>query len=410
MYKKKLLVVALSAAFAAPCVFAQKSGGGGGGNEGADSVVVLYGKLYPEVVRPSGDGATEAGTTGLATFAGTPTGTTRIIHRNEMESGNSRFGVRGHEKLGGGLKAIFQLESEFHVDSNDSRFAQRDSFVGLQHDRWGTIKLGRMDTPYKGYGDEISFLGISSGNITSTSNVLRNIGFGNSSASSFHLRRQNVVQYESPKWGPVDFAVQYSTNETDTSTRKPHVWSAGVKWEAGPLSVELAHEIHWDLFGLSNNVPAAMSNAADQGVRSKDKATQVAVVYKLGRHQFEFDANQKKYVEGASITGRAQSYKNNGYLFIWDARWSDQWRTQVHYIKGTAGSCARVNAVCTTDGLNGSQIAAGFAYYFSKKTYLFAMYTLVRNDKSATYSNLLEQTPAVGEDITQYALGISTSF
>ena len=184
MYKKKLLIVALSAAFAAPGAFAQKGGGGGKGSEDADSVVVLYGKIYPEIVRPSGEGATEAGTTGLATFAGTPTGRTGIIRRNEMESGNSRLGVRGHEKLGGGMKAIFQLETEFHVDSNDSRFAQRDSFVGLAHDRWGTVKLGRMDTPFKGYGDEISFLGISSGNITSTSNVLRTVGFGGSSAAS----------------------------------------------------------------------------------------------------------------------------------------------------------------------------------------------------------------------------------
>ena len=66
-----------------------------------------------------------------------------------MESSNSRFGVRGHEKLGGGLKAVFQLETEFHVDTNDSRFAQRDSFIGLAHDRWGTVKLGRFDQSEK---------------------------------------------------------------------------------------------------------------------------------------------------------------------------------------------------------------------------------------------------------------------
>lgn len=409
MHNKKLLVLAVSAVFAAPCAFAQKGGGGKGGDD-ADSVVTLYGKIYPEVVRPSGDGATEAGTTGLATFAGTPTGRTGIIRRNEMESGNSRFGVRGHEKLGAGVKAIFQLETEFHVDSNDSRFAQRDSYVGLAHDRWGTVKLGRMDTPYKGYGDEISFLGISSGNITSTSNVMRTVGFGGSSSASFHLRRQNVVQYESPKWGPVDFAVQYSNNETDTATRKPHVWSGGVKWESGPIAVTLAHEMHWDLFGLSNNVPTAMSNVADQAVRSKDKATQASITYKWGSHQFEFDANQKEYKENASLTGKVQSYKNNAYLFIWDARWSDRWRTQVHYIKATKGSCSRVSAVCTTDGLNGSQVAAGFAYYFSKKTYLFAMATYLRNGSAATYNNLQQQAPAVGEDITQYAAGIHTIF
>ena len=57
-----------------------------------------------------------------------------------MESSNSRFGVRGHEKLGPNLKAIFQLETQFLLDSNNTGFAQRDSFVGLAHKGWGTVK------------------------------------------------------------------------------------------------------------------------------------------------------------------------------------------------------------------------------------------------------------------------------
>ena len=49
MYNKKLLVLALSAAFAAPAAYAQRGGGDKGGGEDADSVVVLYGKIYPEI-------------------------------------------------------------------------------------------------------------------------------------------------------------------------------------------------------------------------------------------------------------------------------------------------------------------------------------------------------------------------
>ena len=417
MHNKKLLIVALAAAFAAPGAFAQK-GGGEKGSEDADSVVVLYGKVYPEVVRQYGSGATQAGTA-VATFAAAPTGSESIITRNEMESSNSRFGVRGHERLGGGLKAIFQLETEFHVDSNDSRFAQRDSFVGLQH-QWGTIKLGRMDTPFKEYGDDISFLGISSGNFVSTSAVLRRFGFGTSNTARFHERRVNAVQYESPRIGGFDFKAQYSTDETDTATRKPHVWSFGGKYEMGPITILAGHEIHWDLFGGSNNVPTAMRNLADAGARSKDKATEVALTYKLGRHQFEVDFERHEWKEFgmASITpnttGKFQSYKNNSYLALWDARWSDQWRTQVQFVRGTAGSCSRLFVVttvdnCVTDGLDGTQISAGFAYYLSRKTYLFAMVQKLRNGKSAIFASGT-QTPSVGEDVTQYAGGIHTTF
>ncbi len=409
MHNKKLLVMALGAALASQGAMAA-GGHDETGNEGADSVVILYGKIYPEIVRPSGKDATPAGAV-VSTLATAPTGTSGIIRRNEMESSNSNFGVRGSEKLGGGLRAIFQLETAFSVDSNNSAFAQRDSFVGLTNNAYGTIKLGRMDTPLKKYGDDLAFLGISSGNFVSTSNVLRKTGFGTNSASSFHLRRANVVQYETPTLAGFDAATQYSTDEADTSTRHPHVWSTAVKYEAGPVKISLAHEIHWDLFGGSRNVPTtAMSNFNDQAVRSKDKATQAMLEYRLGVHTFEVDFIQKKYDESATITGRFLSYKNNAYQVAWDARWNGQWRTALEYIKSMKGSCSRVNAVCTTDGLDGSQLQFGVAYYFSKRTYVYAMGALLRNGFSAQYNNSVEQTPAIGEDLDQYAVGINHNF
>src|SRR5690242_15837921 len=159
--QKKILVGAVAAAVAIPGMALAATNFGSG-----DNVIELYGKVYPEIVIPHGSGATDAGAT-VATFAGKPTGEDSIIRRTEMESSNSRLGVRGQERLGPDLKAIFQLETVFHVDSNDSKFAQRDSFVGLAGKKWGDIKIGRMDTPFKKYGDELSFFGISSGNFLS---------------------------------------------------------------------------------------------------------------------------------------------------------------------------------------------------------------------------------------------------
>ncbi len=400
--RKKILVMAVAAVLV-PGVSAAKDA------DWDANVVELYGKVYPEILVPHGSGATDATAT-VSTLAGKPTGATSIIRRTEMESSNSRFGVRGQEKLGRDLKAIFQLETEFHVDSNDSTFAQRDSFVGLAGRQWGTVKLGRMDTPFKKYGDQLSFLGVSSGNFVSSSNVLRKTGFGTSSASSFHLRRQNAVQYESPHIAGFNAAVQYSTDETDTPTRHPHVWSTAGEWAGGGFKVSLAYEEHWDLFGGSRNAPSAMSNFTDQNVRSQDKAWQGMVQYKWGPHTFEADYIQKKYDENPTVTGRFQSYKNNAYELIWSARWSRAWRTQLEYIKAEKGSCSRVNAVCTTDGLDGSQLQAGFAYYFSPRTYIFVMGALLKNGFSARYNNEGQQAPSVGEDITQWAAGINHSF
>ena len=408
--QKKALVLALGAALIATGAFAQKKGGGSAGDADPDSVVEMYGRLYPEVIRPYGFDATST-RTAVATLAAAPTGSSAIVRRSEMESSNSRIGWRGFEKLSPDLKAIWQLETAFSVDSNNSAFAQRDSFVGLASKTWGTIKLGRMDTPFKSYGDDLSFLGVSSGNFVSTSNVLRKTGFGTNSASSFHLRRANVVQYESPVYAGFNGAAQYSTDETDTSTRHPHVWSGAIGYERGGLKLSVAQENHWDLFGGSRNVPvASMSNFNDQAVRSKDKATQVMAQYKWREHTFEVDYNWKKYDENATITGRFQSYKNTAWQIAWDARWSPSWRTALEYIKADKGSCSRVNAVCVTDGLEGSQVQFGVAYYFSKRTYVFLMAAMLRNGFSAQYNNSASQTPAVGEDLDQYALGISHAF
>ena len=401
--QKKTLALALAAAFVVPTAAQAK-------DWGDENVVELYGRAYPEIIVPHGRGATDAGAD-VATFAGHPSGENSIIRRTEMSSSNSRLGVRGQERLGGDLKAIFQLETEFHVDSNDSAFAQRNSFVGLAGKGWGAIKLGRMDTPFKTYGDDISFLSVGSGNFVSSSNVLRKTGFGTNSASSFHLRRQNAIQYESPVWGGLDFAVQYSTNEADTASRKAHVWSAGVEYARGPIKASLAYEEHWDLFGMSRNVPSAMSNFNDNAVHSKDKAVQAMLEYKINKvHRIEADWIQKKYDEDATLAGRARSYKNDAYQFIWDARWSKSWRTAVQYIRATKGTCSRVDAECNTDGLDGSQLQAGVSYYFSPRTYVFFMGALLKNGFSARYNNSDLQDPSVGEDIMQWALGINHSF
>jgi predicted porin len=58
----------------------------------------------------------------------------------------SRWGLRGTEDLGGGLRAVFTLEAGFALDSGVSlqggRAFGRQSFVGLAGD-WGTLTVGR---------------------------------------------------------------------------------------------------------------------------------------------------------------------------------------------------------------------------------------------------------------------------
>jgi predicted porin len=400
--KKLSLALAVGTTLVAPVAMAQDT-------------LQLYGKLYPYLKYEKGSGATAVGTP-VSTLAASPTGVNGIARTTGMVAGNSRFGFRGSEDLGGGLKAHFQLESQVNVDdgsgSGDGLQFNRNTYVGLQGN-WGEVKLGNHDTIFKEYGDTIGILGISSGTFMSTSNVLRKTGFGTSSASSFHLRRANSVIYETPEIAGFQGGLQWSTNEAKTPTRDPRVLSMGVKWENGPFYVSLAHEIHYDLFGGSANAPSSQrNNAAADPTTSKDKATQLAVEWRpLKNHKFEFDAIRKEYNESAAVAGRFSSYRNMAYLLAMENRWTNQFRTSAHIVMSRAGSCTRVAAACNTDGLDGKQVTIGAAYYLSKRTFLWSAVSRLINGKSARYSNSdFDARPNPGEDINHFALGVTHSF
>jgi len=437
---RKAMVLAVGAALAAPCAYAQVKSPAGSDWE-------FYGKFYPEETHLHGDGATAPGTTGLSTLVGT-LGTNQIIPRWEMQISNSYIGFRGSKDVGRGTKAIWQLEQTVPLDEGVvtansagfiSTFGNRNSFAGLTNDGWGTFRLGNMDTPYKEYGNILGFLGVNSGNFVSQSNVLQKVGFGTSSASSFNLRRPNALDLTSPTvLGGLQSKVQFSRgNPSDTTgtgdnssgssavgqsqtispvKRDPRVASWGVKWEQGPLLVTFAQESHLDLFGGSLNSPSARRNqssdgtTADPSVRSVDTANQLAAVYKIGNHSIEADYVVKHYKEkNVTVNGRFQDYKNKAYMLLLESRWSGTWRTAVHYIKSSPGSCALLNTACTTDGLEGHQIDVGVAYYLDPSVYIFGLYSKLTNGASAVY-NSSSQKPRPGEDITQGGVGLAYTF
>ena len=72
--------------------------------------------------------------------------------RLAMQAGglsSNRWGLRGVEDIGGGLKSLFVLESGFAMDTGTlqqgGRLFGRQAFVGLQGN-WGKITLGRQYT------------------------------------------------------------------------------------------------------------------------------------------------------------------------------------------------------------------------------------------------------------------------
>jgi outer membrane protein OmpU len=72
-------------------------------------------------------------------------------HLFEFQDGanfGSRIGFKGSEDLGGGLKAIFQLENGFTLGTgqlrNNGALFGRQAFVGLASDHYGTLTMGNQ--------------------------------------------------------------------------------------------------------------------------------------------------------------------------------------------------------------------------------------------------------------------------
>ncbi|MFM0349307.1 porin [Paraburkholderia sp. NPDC080076] len=81
----------------------------------------------------------------------TTTGNKTNSSQVQMQAGNllgDRWGLKGVEDLGGGLKAIFTLESGFLINTGQSsqggREFGRTSVVGLDSKTWGTVTVGRQ--------------------------------------------------------------------------------------------------------------------------------------------------------------------------------------------------------------------------------------------------------------------------
>jgi len=203
---KKLLTLAVSAAMVAPGA--------------AMAEAILYGKLnvsldYAEVTNalaPTFGLATDAnGNVILDPVTGNPT----IVQTAPGEdfkgwgmSGNgyipgegraSRIGVKGSEDLGNGLKAIYQVELGINLNdtndnvlSNSDSITYRNSFVGLAGG-WGTLLLGRHDTPMKISTAKLDLF------VDTMADYNGTVGFRD-------LRADNVVAYISPSWAGFQLA------------------------------------------------------------------------------------------------------------------------------------------------------------------------------------------------------------
>jgi predicted porin len=382
--------------------------------EAAAANYTIYGKLYPQVSSYDYSGATRSDPGN--TLSGPISASADHTQRSTIDVGNSRIGFRGSESLGGGMSAIFQIETRVRFDNGTGVWAGgRDSFIGLSSVA-GTFKLGNMDTAYKNVGDKMSFLGISSGNFVSHSNVLAR----GPSDIDFHLRQTNAIVYESPKVVGLQFLGTWGKDEFKGNPGRSInklLNSYGVTYEMGPMYLALGHEIHKDFFEGSNSFAnGSPATALGPDVRSNDTADRVTVMFKLGQTTLSLDVSQIQLEEtGLIATGDFTGYKNKRYAAGVEQRFGNI-TAAFSVVNSDEGSCSVAGGgTCTTTGSEGRQMNLGGMYNFSRRTQVYAIFSKMTNGKSADYNTVAINpsagtAPQLGEDVTAIGVGVSHSF
>ncbi len=182
--QKKLIVLAVAAAVATPMA--------------ASAAPTIYGKMHYSVdyVDTDDDGDDNDPVTGT--------------------SRASRLGFKGSEALGGSLKAIWQVEAQINAADNSDfggDFDLRNTFVGLSGN-WGTVLLGRHDTPYKIATGKLDTM---SDRISDYNNI---IGTTSASGTIFDERAPQTVAYISPNFNGFHVAaahIEHKFNEETTA-------------------------------------------------------------------------------------------------------------------------------------------------------------------------------------------------
>ncbi|RQR67671.1 porin [Burkholderia sp. Bp9126] len=150
---------------------------------------------------------------------------------------NTVFGLNGAEDLGGGLQALFRLESGFNLNNGAQSYRNtmfgRRAYVGLQSDRYGTLTLGRQ------YDSVVDMLGPLAMSNNGDGNNLAAHPFDNDNVDdSFYI--DNAVKYTSPTIAGVQFSGLYGfSNQPGFSNNR--AYSAGVSYTNGPVNLGAAY-------------------------------------------------------------------------------------------------------------------------------------------------------------------------
>ncbi len=411
---KKVMAIAVASAFAAPGVaLAQKS------------TVEIYGRANLGFDHYESKGATAGSQNDLQ-------GRFRVF------DAGSRVGFRGTEDLGGGLRAIFQIETGINIDNGSNVgqggqanvstgfWASRDSFVGLDSN-YGRLTFGRQSI-YWGNGVNAQFAAnYINGEIPWTNGTqLGRISLQGAAVA----RVSNTVQYTTPTFAGISGTVSYSTNLQETQ-QQVTPFPGAITTDADGYIFGLTLRGTWGPFYVQGDWATVRANSL---LSAGGVLTPKGDAYKIG--------GSWGYMPGARIgliwvltdvnngTGQVigvttgQKVDQQAFTINWEQTFGNvQVMGQYGWLDEMSGNGCNVSPflnnrpTCVDSGATSFMVGA--RYFLSKRTWVYLTYNQVSNDANqyvdytafgSTSWNGTGQVNLLGADPKIWALGIFHAF
>lgn len=290
----------------------------------------------------------------------------------------SRFGMKGVEDLGNGLQVGFVLENGFYSDTgaDNDAFFDRESSLYLEGG-FGKFGMGRLST----FANDSGSTGIG-GYFSSFGTGCGDVGVQNYMQAYRPTRMDNVVYYKSPNFAGAEVWVMYGMgdNGSENESGSDRYYAAAVTYNNGGLSlygaVDVLNKQTWDNEGP---VPG----------HGKDQITVTAAVNYdcgyaksyLGVHWFD----NAKAVGSSSEKGAwsRMFYEDGKFRYGDTTGWSVMAgvdvpvggglvKTSFGYLDASSDAYNQVSNREVDKDFSRFMAAAGYEYYLSKRTTLYA--------------------------------------
>ena len=329
----------------------------------AQADITLFGHLDESIIAWDED-------TGVNKFSGGAGGNDDIT----LACTTCSVGFKGSEDLGNGLKAIFKLDFQFDINNRNrvsggagtGAITDRDQWVGLAGEGWGSVKFGSISSGYKSTGAMID-------PVYRTVAQARDMGLQSNlhsgAGENGQGRMTNHIRYDSPSFSGFKAIVDYTLDGNDTDGSSDNAWALTGLYKNGPI------------------VAFASYITSDQG--GNDDAWKIGGSYAVTDElkvfgQYESDGGLISASEGfggASIRNEGGQNPNNvDGADIWHIGATYNLGNNLVYFAYGRGDDASGNG--TTYDVSYSTWSLVGAHMFSKRTMLYAGF--VQQDFDAT--------------------------